>query len=107
MMKSSDTKNEIEKMSQNDLEAIIDGAKSDLPILNLNSVLFGIKFGIKSDEYISLLRDKLIKSESAFFGVPLSNYVYAALDILEIQKYTGIDTVVLNLIKSKDDFLRI
>ena len=94
----------VDKMSQNDSAAILYGAKSDSPILNLNAVLFGAKFGYKSQEYIDILKTKLRASEASFMGTPLKIYVDAALDVIGAQKYNGDDADIQRLIDSKFNF---
>lgn len=104
MMKSKDTIEIIKLMEANNIEAIIFGAKSDLPILNLNAVLYGAKYKVSSEKFISLLKEKLIKSEASFFGVPLSSYIVAALDVLGVEKYSGDDNLIIRLVDSNFNF---
>lgn len=100
MMKSKNTDEVIKLMEENNIEAIIFGAESDLPILNLNSVIFGAKYKVSSEKFISLLKEKLIKSEASFFGMSLSKIVTAALDVLGVEKYSGNDISIIRLVNS-------
>ena len=100
MKKSVNIEEEIKKMSENNYELIISGAQSDIPILNLNAVLFGAKFRLRSPEFISILEDRLINSDCTFFGMPLYNFVCAALDVLDVKKYEGNDDHIVRLIKA-------
>ncbi len=107
-MKSVNTndniQNLINKMAQNDGTAILIGAKSDKPILNLNAVIFGTKFKCKSQDFIDVLKTKLFNSDKSFMGTPLKVFVTAALDILEVKKYNGNDAEIRKLINSNFDF---
>lgn len=86
---------------ENDIDAILYGAKSSLPILNMNSVLFGARYKITSPEFVDVLKLKLKKSEAKFFGMPFADIVTAALDVLGVEKYYGDDEFILNLISSQ------
>lgn len=81
-------------MEQNDVNAILCGIHSTLPILNLNAIIFGTKFKIKNPDFISEMKNNLIKSNVKFFGTKLSSFVIASLHILGIQKYSGNDTFI-------------
>lgn len=100
IMKSKNINEVIEMMKENNLDAIIFGAESDLPILNLNAVIFGTQNRISSEKYISLLKDKFLKSDISFFGMPFSKIVTAALDVLGVEKYAGNDDSIIRLINS-------
>lgn len=104
MMKSKNTDEIIGMMKNNDTDAIIYGAESNIPILNLNAVIFGVKYRVSSDQFISLLKDKLLKSEVSFFGMKFSKIVTAALDVLNIEKYYGDDKLIMQLINSQFNF---
>lgn len=104
MMKSKSTNEIIDMMRARNVDAIIFGAESDSPILNLNAVIFGTQNKVLSDKYIALLKEKLIKSDTAFFGMPLSKIVTAALDVLGVEKYSGNDASVIRIIKSDFKF---
>ena len=64
-------------------------AESDLPIDNLNALLFGTKYKIKTHRFISAIKNKMLCSKASFFGVPMKKYAIAALDVLDIDKYSG------------------
>ena len=97
---SDEIQNLIDRMSQNDTEAILLGAKSNIPILNLNSILFGTKFKITEEEFLEVLKTKLLNSDDSFMGTPLKIFAVASLDVLGVQKYTGKDAEICNLINS-------
>lgn len=75
-------------------------ASSDSPIENLNAVLYGAKYKL-SDERFILALHKMLDSDARFFGTPLSSFVQAALDVLGVQKYSGDDDYVMELIQSE------
>ena len=94
----------IERMAMNDTEAILLGAQSDIPILNLNATIFGAKFRCTSPEFAEMLKTKMLYSDSTFMGTPLASFAVAALDVLRIQKYRGTDKFICELISSNFDF---
>ena len=83
-------------------QILLEYASSDLPIENLNAVLFGTKFGVKDDRFIGALKD-MLKSDATFFGNPLRVFVQAALDVLGVEKYTGDESLAFRLIETKFD----
>ena len=95
----------INNMSNNDLDSIILGVKSDIPVLNLNAVIFGTRFNVKDVDFITALTDDLISSKETFFGNDLSSFVRASLDLLGIQPYNGDDDFTKRLIKSNMNFI--
>lgn len=103
-MKSVNTNNSVNsliaRMSTNDMHAVLLGAKSDIPILNLNAVIFGTKFRCTSPEFIELLKTKMLDSSVSFMGTPLESFATAALDILGVQEYNGTDDFICKLISS-------
>ncbi len=99
-----DTQELINKMASGDEPSIIIGVDSDVPVLNLNAVLFGAKYKIKNPNFINTIRNKLLYSEDSFFGIKLSDYVQAALHVLGVQKYVGYDYFINRLIESNFDF---
>lgn len=100
-MKYRNTDEMISEMKNNNVDVIISGATSSSPLLNLNAVLYGTKFKIKSKEFTSALKDNLVHSNEKFFGMPLSEIVIAALDVLGVEKYSGTDKLILRLISSE------
>lgn len=100
-MKFKNTNEIIELMSENNAEAIIFGAKSDLPVLNLNAVIFCAKYNVKLENFIFMLKNSFINSDITFFGMPFSKIAIAALDVLGVEKYSGDDSLVKQLIDSK------
>lgn len=108
MKKSKNTniniKEEIYKMSQNDRNAIIYGIRSEIPILNLNAIVFGTKFKYSEPEFIEIMKGNFADSEITFFGNELRKFVSASLHLLGVQEYSGDDLLIKNLIKSKFEF---
>ena len=94
-----------DRMIQNDEEAILEGAYADSSFLFFIAVLWGTRYKVKNIKFISALRDRLIHSKARFFGINLSDFVIAALDILDEERYEGDDPVVLYLISTNFDII--
>ena len=94
----------LQKMKNGDIGAIMEAANSNNPFWQLHSIINGTRIGLKSDEYIELIKNEFMHSEAKFLGMRMSYFAEAALDILGIEKYTGEDSTVKNLIKSKMNF---
>lgn len=105
MMKSKNTLGDealietIEKMKHGDKETIISCINSHVPLLVLDSVIYGGKHKVKELSYIEKLKEHLHNSNVAFFGTPLSTYIKAALDVLDVLPYNGDDEYVKNWIE--------
>jgi len=102
-LKSKGVAEVIDLMMSENIEAIIYGAKSDISILNYTAVKFGTKYRITAPEYINQLRI-LKDNHTEHFGVPISKMAVAALDVLEVEKYSGDDSLIIRLIDSAFDF---
>ena len=104
MMKSKNILNDevlneaIEKMKRGDKETILDGVSSSVPLLVLDSVIYGGKYKVKDLSYIERLKEHLHNSNMTFFGTPLSSFVKATLDVLDVQPYEGTDQYIKNWI---------
>lgn len=106
MMKSKNiagNKNLIDEMRNNNLEAIIYGIQSEVPILNLNAIIFGTKFNVTNLEFINRIKDELVNSKVTLFGVELNNYAIASLHLLGVKKYEGNNETIKRIIKSNFD----
>lgn len=100
----TDVQNAIKRMSDNDVQEIINCINSELPILKLNAIMFGTKFKIKKSEFVNALKNISTNSKITFFGVGLSKFALASLHLLKIQEYEGTDDTVNRFIKSDFDF---
>ncbi len=94
----------IHKMTQNDHDAIISGIHSDIPILNLNAIIYGTRYKYNDPEFIDTMKLRFADSKITFFGMELSEFVSASLHLLGVQEYAGDDLLVKNLIRSQFDF---
>lgn len=94
----------IDRMKEGHIEAVLYGIKSDVPILNFNAVAYGAKYQCHEKEFIDALKNKFINSDITFFGMEMKSFVIAALDVLNVQKYTGNDTFIKQLITYKFQF---
>ena len=90
----------IDLIAAGDREAIIKASQSLSPLLNINAILFGAKYGIKEQVFISALKEKLLKSQIELAGIKISDCAAAAMDYLGIQDYLGDNKFVKDLIKN-------
>lgn len=103
MMKSKSIAQIIEMMKDKNSDAIMYGATSSMPILQLNAVIYGTKNKLRYPEFVSFLNNNE-NNEIYFLGVSLSKIIMASLDVLGIKKYNGNDEEVKKIIESKFDF---
>ena len=70
----------IDRMEKGDIEAFVECAQSDIPVLNINSITLGALHHISDERYIDLLENKLCKSSIKFFGIEMHEYAKRALE---------------------------
>lgn len=99
-----DTQEIINKMSSGNFEAILYGAHSNIPILNLNAIIFGTKYLLKDTDFINIIKSSFLNSNITFFGVEIKKIATASLHLLGVKKYTGEDHFIKELIDSKFNF---
>ena len=90
----------IDQMADNNACAILKGINSDIPILNLNAIIFGTKYKFNNFEFVNNIKERFVDSNIKFFGTELKCFAIASLHLLNVQKYVGFDRTILRLIES-------
>lgn len=95
----------VAKMRVGEKEAIIGGLSHAGAIYRMNAIAFSSIHKIKDIEVQKMI--KRLKDDETFLdGYSVSQFAVAALDIMNIEKYTGDNSNIKNLIASKFEFLR-
>ncbi len=102
-LEDMNTQELISEMQSQNYDAILYCIKAKLPILNLNAVVFGARYKYKSDDFLRSLV-LLESSPHSFFGMPMSSFVLAALDVLDVRHYDGDDEFIKRIIQSQFQF---
>lgn len=74
----------IDRMEKGEIEAFVECAQSDIPVLNINSITLGALHHISDERYINLLKNKLCNSSIKFFGIEMREYAKEALEQIGI-----------------------
>lgn len=93
----------IDNMCKGDITAIKEYITSDIPNLVMNSIIFGVKIGLKDEDYVRKL-EMNCSSKTVLMGVCLGNVAQAALCILTDKPYLGNNSTIKSLIKSNFEF---
>lgn len=109
MNKSADTNSSIQtlinKMELGNEEAIITGIHSQIPIVNINAIIFGTRYKCKSEDFIQAIKNNFVDSDASFFGgIMLSDFAKASLHILNVTEYDGDREMIKRLIDSDMTF---
>ncbi len=99
----NDAQDKIDLIISKDKNAIISGISSDVPIVQINAVIAGAQMHLKENTYIDGLK-RLKGSMITFFGMPMSAFVTAALDVLGVEAYNGDDEFIKRLIDAELQF---
>lgn len=86
-----------------DVRAIERCISSDNNLGVVFAIVSMVKHKVKSDFACEKLKELKYKNEFEFCA-DISSYAYAALDLLGVEKYSGNNKAVLQLIKSNFDF---
>ena len=101
MQKLENLGNYLASATRQEIEAeIIEYSNSVNGLNRLNSILFGAKYGVRAERFITRLIDMSTDNATTFFGTPMSSFAKAALDILGVEKYTGDDDYIRIMIDS-------
>lgn len=94
----------VDSMRNGSVTAIMNGIHSDCPFELLNAIIAGTKIHLLDIEFIECVK-AATKIEIVMMGVPLSDFAIAALETLGIQKYSGNNQRIKELIQCKFEIL--
>jgi len=92
-METGNVQDRINMMTDGDEEEIVRSVSSQNPLLVINAILQGTKRRIQDERYIEGLKSACNNSKIVA-GVSVADLATGALDVLEIQKYTGDDEAI-------------
>ena len=95
----------VERMRTGEKQAIIEGLSHQGAIYRMNAISFSSICKIKDVEVEMRIKD--LKDDDVMLdGYSVSDFAHAALELMEVETYTGNKPSVKDLIKSKFDFLK-
>lgn len=95
----------IDKMKTGDKTAVVAGLSHPGAIYRMNAISFSVLFHISDAEIIQKITE-LKNDQVALDGYSVSDFAFAALDVMGFESYVGNKASVKNLIKSKFEFLK-
>ena len=95
----------MDKMKKGDREAILKGLFHMGAIFRMNGAAFAVIHRIDDGEVAARLRE-LTKDPVTLDGYSVSDFAFAAMDLLGLSQYRGEKEAVKRLIESNFDFLR-
>lgn len=98
-----DTQRKIDEMRNGNIVEIKNCITSDIPILIMNSILYGAKIGLNDTDYIEEV-NKARLNKDVLMGIEIGTVAEAALYFLTKTKYDGNNDTVKNLIKHQFNF---
>ena len=99
-----ETQKLIDEMHAGNTEEILRNISANVPILVLNAMMAGIRYGVKEASFIEGVR-KAEENEAVLLGVPVCKVATAALHLLNVKPYTGTDQLIMELIESKFEWI--
>lgn len=93
----------IDSMYNGDIAIIKECITSTIPNLVMNSIIAGVKIGLKDKEYIEKLKTNC-SNKTVLMGVCLGDVAEAAFCILTNKPYLGNNLTIKSLINSNFDF---
>lgn len=88
----------VDNMYDGSTVAILNGISSMSSVEVLNAIVAGTRLKLKDKEFIKGL-EKAGNNEEALMGIPIKEFAMAALDILNIEKYSGNSVRVREMIQ--------
>ena len=88
---------QIKKMLGGDVSEILNGIVSDIPILVMNAIIGGAENRVKDRRFIDSLKEQK-SNDIELLHIRIGDVAIAALDVLGIEKYTGDDQAVKDII---------
>lgn len=100
MAKLTDLKEMVYNMSIGDESAIYNGLNHNGAVIRMNGIMFAANFKFKKSSIIDAIK-KLTEDNTEFNGYTVSQFAFAALDVIGIEKYQGNDENIKELIDYK------
>lgn len=93
----------IDEMHNGSVAAIMNGIHSSCLFELLNAIITGTRIHLLDEDFVNCVK-AATRIEDTLMGVPLSDFARASLDSLGIQKYTGDNKKIKELIQCKFKF---
>lgn len=90
----------INDMHNGNIDAIMNGISSPVPIVVLNAILAGTQRNLHNAAFVDGVK-KASQNNETILGIPIKAFAAASLHLLDEEKYSGKDTVILTMINSK------
>jgi len=90
----------IDDMHKGNVDAIVSGISSPVPIVVLNAILAGTQHHLLNAAFVEGVK-RASESDETLLGVPLKSFAAASLHLLGEKKYSGKDSAILTMIDSK------
>jgi hypothetical protein len=95
-----DTQTLINAMHRGDNNAILNGISSPVPVVVLNAIIAGTQRNLRDTTFIDGVK-KAGTSHETLLGIPVKSVAAASLHLLDVQEYSGNDSMVLAMIDSR------
>ena len=90
----------LEKIKTGDENAILEGVTHKGAIYRINALIYAVRNAVDSEKVKEKIYD-LQNDKVSVDGYKVSDFALAALDLLGIEKYTGINEQIKALIESR------
>ena len=90
----------INDMHKGNVDAIMSGISSLVPIVVLNAIVAGTQYNLRNAAFVDGVK-QASESDVTLLGVPLKSFAAASLHLLGEEKYSGKDGMVLTMIDNK------
>jgi len=90
----------IDAMHKGNVDAIMNGISSRVPIVALNAILAGTQRNLHDPVFIEGVK-QAEESNEILLGIPLKAFATASLHLLGEKKYVGKDTIIITMIDTK------
>lgn len=95
----------IDRMKKGEHSAIMDGLSHSGAIYRMNAISYSVISGVENTDVENKIKE-LKKDGVMLDGFSVADFASAALDLMEVEAYTGNSASVKSLIDSNFDFLR-
>lgn len=99
----NDIQQRVDNMHNGSVDEIMNGIRSGCLFESFNAVIAGTRIRLLDKEFVDYVK-VATKAENTLMGIPLSDLATASLEILGIQKYSGNDQRIKELIQCEFKF---